>query len=486
MACWIVVQDLLLIQWYRAVVSAGSGQASVYHRLGALTAKIRVREQVRGNNANDLRVETIDWLRKALEADYRYLAAYRSLIPELMGQMDFVGLNQVMQRYYCVKREIARERRMDTLGVRFVPEAVFTGNYGSFVHLDAHLKSKQLGLVPPHESVALLPGDRPVSNNWMLKNWGQYVRYIDDRASPLAQLDDRFLIEDDINSFIDVNGKAVWTNEAVGLINKRWEEEGRGPLLALSENEIARGWEELRQLGIGEEDWFVALHVRESGYKNSRVGVADIWDDHRNADIRTYEKALNAIVERGGWVLRMGDQYMSHLDDMDRVVDYAHSPARSEFMDVFCCSQCRFYVGTNAGLMAFPEVFNRPMVQTNYVAMTARGRASNQLVLYKLLRSVKENRYLSFEEGLRPPIGNALAAVNYGELGVEWIDNSADELRDVVVEMLDQLDNRVEYTDEDARLQDEFNELHGQYSNWGGLGRVSRDFLRKYHYLLPE
>jgi putative glycosyltransferase (TIGR04372 family) len=484
---WQSVRGLLLARWYRLLVARDVQDARVYHELGLLTANAWVDEVKRGRHNRSLRKDAVSYLRKALEINERNMVSYRPLIANLMGLLDFAGLNRAMQQCYDVKQEIARERQLDSRGVRFVPGKILTGNYGFYVHLDAHIKSKLLGLMPPHQSVAVLPTGVPVSNRWMFEHWSEYVTYVDDDSSPLARLAATGdPIEDDIDCWTVMKGKAVWGNEAIGQINKVWEAEGREPLVQMSAEEIVRGWDELEKVGVPRGAWFVALHVRDYGFKNNGVDGTDLWDAHRNADIRTYKEAIRAVVDRGGWVLRMGDSNMRPIETMDYVVDYAHSPIRSEFMDVFCCAQCRFYIGTNAGLMAFPEIFNVPMIQTNYVSMTARARASNQIVLYKPLRSVEGARLLTFEEGLQPPLGDAISAVNYKELGVEWVDNTADELREVVVEMLDFLDGQLVYSDEDERLQETFNTIHGKYSKWGGLGRTGRDFLRKYQHLLPN
>jgi putative glycosyltransferase (TIGR04372 family) len=480
-------KDSLLIYLFKLLIFLNIKIASVYHELGLLTANAWGKEIVKSNCINSLREEAVGYFKAALKINERYMVSYRPLISQLMGQMDFAEAAQVMQKYYNIKQDIARERQLDKFGVRFIPSVVFTGNYGSHVHMDAYIKSKLLGFIPPDRSISLLPEGVPVSNSWMCKRWEQYITYINDDSSVIYRFAEVCkLIEDDVDCLIVVDDKAVWTNEAIGLINRRWEAEGHKPLLELNADEIALGWKELRIMGMPEGSWFVALHVREFGFKNEDEKNVDLWDAHRNADIRTYHKAIQAIVDRGGWVLRMGDSNMKPIDHMEHVIDYANSSIRSDFMDAFCCAQCKFYVGTNAGLQAFPEIFNVPMVLTNYVSMTARARASNQIVLYKLLRSTIENRYLTFEEGLQPPIGNATCAVNYRELDIEWVDNTEDEICDSVVEMLDHLDGRIIYSDEDEIMQDQFNKLHNEYSNWGGLGRTSRDFLRNYQYLLPQ
>ena len=63
---------------------------------------------------------------------------------------------------------------------------------------------------------------------------------------------------------------------------------------------------------------------------------------------------------------------------------------------------------------------------------------------------------------------------------VTVIDNSPEEVRDLVIEMLDRLDGTVVYGDGDVRRQEEFRALFrpGHYS-FGSVALVGRDFLRQ-------
>ena len=54
-------------------------------------------------------------------------------------------------------------------------------------------------------------------------------------------------------------------------------------------------------------------------------------------------------MERGAWCLRMGDPSMRPMPRAPRVIDYAHSAIRSDWMDVFLCARCRFFIGNTSG-----------------------------------------------------------------------------------------------------------------------------------------
>ena len=49
---------------------------------------------------------------------------------------------------------------------------------------------------------------------------------------------------------------------------------------------------------------FVALHVREAGY-HRETAKGWIGNIHRDSQIEDYFPALEAITQRGGWVVRI-------------------------------------------------------------------------------------------------------------------------------------------------------------------------------------
>lgn len=214
------------------------------------------------------------------------------------------------------------------------------------------------------------------------------------------------------------------------------------------------------------------------------------YHDVRNADPLTYASAVEAIVARGGWVVRMGDPMLTStkLPPMDHVVDYAHSDAKSDWMDVFLWADCRFLIGSCSGPAQIPGTFGVPVVQTNWCPVAPRYWNARDLQIPKLYWSDKESRLLTFAESIAPPLGFAQLPHHFADAGVRVIDNTPEELREVVVEMLDRVEGRAIYTREDDDLQGRFDRLEPpvRYRIPGGGARRGRDFLRRYAALFDE
>ena len=84
--------------------------------------------------------------------------------------------------------------------------------------------------------------------------------------------------------------------------------------VSLRNKSLETGERQLREMGISADDWFVCVHVRENGFINDEGRR-----EYRNAKIENYTRAIERIVERGGWVIRMGDATMTKLPEMERV-----------------------------------------------------------------------------------------------------------------------------------------------------------------------
>jgi putative glycosyltransferase (TIGR04372 family) len=274
---------------------------------------------------------------------------------------------------------------------------------------------------------------------------------------------------------MDAAGKQIYdpyTREVA--IQAQWDAEGHGPLLALTDLDQKRGQECLQSLGVPADAWFVALHVR-GGREKAR--------STRDADIATYRMAIESIVARGGWVFRMGDPSMEPLPPMPQVIDYAHSEARRDWMDVFLWARCRFFIGIQSGPLMVPPTFGVPCVITNWSSPAIRLWFTRDLYIFKLHWSETEARYLSFTEVSSSALASAESSDYLASRGIKLVDNTPEEINDVVVEMLDRLDGKLKYSKEDEQLQERFNRT--SVSNTQNTNaRIGRDFLRKWAHLV--
>ena len=333
------------------------------------------------------------------------------------------------------------------------------------------------------DALLYFPESARPANQALLDKMGMHITVVRDPSklphppdTMLSVLEEYYLCES-----LDGLTKHWW--HASPEIFRAWEEAGRGPLLTLSDEERARGRACLKSLGVPDDAWFVCLHVRESGFKQQH-GYGTV-ESILNADIDAYAPAIRAIIERGGWVVRVGDSKMRPLAPMPNTADYARSAVKSDWMDVFLLGACRFFIGTSSGPAYVPPLFGIPCVLTNWAPFGQRPFNGRDLYIPKLFRAGVPPRELSFAEMMAPPIGYAAQYVLGKALGLVLSPNTPDEIRDVVVEMLERLDGNARYSEEDEHLQSTFDAIAGTNLCIGNA-RIGRDFLRQHRNLLAR
>lgn len=405
---------------------------------------------------------------------------YFSLHPEaapihrrLTAAFHFCGRVAFADRIYQARvdwhNDQARQQQLDQLGVRFLRD--FSTNVGHIGFLDQYVKKGMLGQRCPAEPV-LVTGLKPVANPCYLDYWAQHLpRRISDPATYLRIAPMVDLLEDHTHGMMDAQGRQTISylyGDYVSVLGQ-WDREGRGPLLTLSEADVRRGEERLRDLGVPEGAWFVCVHARE-----------DAWDRVRNVEIDSYRLAMETICARGGWVIRMGDAGMTPMPEMPGVIDYARSPLKSDWMDVFLWARNRFFLGTASGPCQVPPTFGVPCVLTNWAPIFAPVFYDADICIYKRYFQGPEARELSFPELLSSPIGYISSSVFLARQGIRLQDNTAEEIHEAVVEMLDRLDGQAPPPD------DAFQAAWKQcFLPVGGTnGRIGHAFARRHPHLL--
>jgi putative glycosyltransferase (TIGR04372 family) len=390
---------------------------------------------------------------------YRIASVYT-----LQGRYDEAF--RLFQRMEERRREIAHELQYDRLGLRFFPSAGFF-NIGHLGLLDKYIKAEMLGMIPRRSNV-LLGASENSANPAYLRYWEKYFSLISDprTISLLAPLSDA------LQEHISVVRVGERTRNVAALgrdVHLRWEAEGRGPLLELSAEHREGGYRRLRELGVPESAWFVGLHVRES---------KDRMRDVRNADITTYGLAIEEVAKRGGWVVRMGDRSMRPMPSYPHAVDYAHSIRREDWMDVFLWAEGRFFIGSASGPQIIPTTFGKPVAIANYGPIANFFCGQDDILLPKNYWLEKERRYLTLPERVHSDHGFRESIDAFASIGIRVVDNSPEELRELVAEMIDWLEGRREDTPAERALQVRFAELSASHDVYPA--KVAHAFMSRY------
>lgn len=265
----------------------------------------------------------------------------------------------------------------------------------------------------------------------------------------------------------------------------------RTPLhLSFTPEETANGRASLRRLGISEEVPFVCFHARDSAYWSvtcPRRPNNDHDHEYRNSDIRTYFSAVEKLVGRGHTAIRMGAIVKEPLATTNpQIIDYA-TTARTDFLDVFLCAHCRFFLGDGSGLIYLAMAFRRPMAMVNCIPLEDLPTWNPyDLSIPKKLWLRSERRLLTFPEILKSGIGRLRGTDQYQQREIEVINNAPEEIAALAVEMDERLKGTWRTSEDDEELQHRFWSLFTPNELNGGLvhSRIGAVFLREHRELL--
>jgi putative glycosyltransferase (TIGR04372 family) len=259
----------------------------------------------------------------------------------------------------------------------------------------------------------------------------------------------------------------------------------RPPLFSLSRADELRGQEALVQLGLPPGAWFICVHSRESGYS--------VYDDHihdyRNSKIEDYELAIRYIVSQGGWCIRVGDPSMRPAPKMDGLIDYAHHPLRSDWLDLYLGAKARFFLGNSSGAFAMSAVFGVPVACTNLVPLAAALPFGKQDIgIPKLYKWKSNGQLIPFAEIMASSMSSFRTGQEFSSAGIELVDNLPEEILDLAEEQYECTSATPQAYRADAAAtirQEKIKSLFrlGHYS-YGSSSRIGHAFLERYKELL--
>lgn len=214
----------------------------------------------------------------------------------------------------------------------------------------------------------------------------------------------------------------------------------------------------LRRMGLPPNAKFVCLNVRDSAYLDSIFSNDWSYHNYRDSDIQNYVMAAEALAEIGFFVIRMGAKVHTSINSSNpKVIDYATNGMRSDFMDIYLGAKCTFCVSTGSGWDSIPEIQRRPIVYVNYSPAAYMMSFRNLTIsIFKHHFSLKMKRILSISEIFTHGVGFCLSISDYESKGINLIENTPEEIRDVVIEMAERLTGVWQPYPDDESLQQLF------------------------------
>lgn len=256
--------------------------------------------------------------------------------------------------------------------------------------------------------------------------------------------------------------------------------------ISFTQEEEDIGESSLRKMGIPPGADFICLLVRDSAYLND---ASWSYHNYRDCTIDNYKLAAEEMAERGYYVVRMGVVVSSKFSSSHgRVIDYATNGMRSEFMDIYLGAKCKFCISTSSGWDAIPFIFRKPIIYAPIVPVGYFFTFSDNFsAITKHHIDTDSGKELTLSEIFERGVGFCMTASDYEEKRITLIENTPEEIRDLVIEFEDRVRGTWETLEKDELLQKQFWQifpvnatdikgvaLHGQIK-----GRFGTHFLRQ-------
>ena len=330
--------------------------------------------------------------------------------------------------------------------------AMRSDRIGHFVlETDLMLLEQEHGISPrPRRSIDIWYAPEPISNRVIYEMWKRVMRIWPNWFMvPVFRL----------NNLMPGSRAHQIPNTASTCLDVHNLIDDAPPHLSFTPSEIEIGNRTLKQMGLGEGDRFVCFIVRDAAYTKMAFPDKDMsYHDYRNCDVDDYVLAAEAVADRGLFVFRMGSVVAKPLRSThQRVIDYANSRFRSEFMDVFLGANCEFCVSDGLGYYAIPAAFRRPNAYVNYSPfhMFYSSRACD-LGIAKTVSSLKTGKRLNLSQMGENGIAQFSHTAQYLDAGVSIDSNTPEEIRDLMIEMLDRIEGSWKSQSGDDELQTSF------------------------------
>lgn len=229
--------------------------------------------------------------------------------------------------------------------------------------------------------------------------------------------------------------------------------------LSFSEDEISDCRAELGKLGIDADKPIVCLIVREGGYHTLHGETEHQVYEYRNFEVSSFHLTAKSLVSRGYQVVRMGTGIEKPFGiEIDGVFDYALSPYRSEFLDIYLAANCRFAVSTLTGLDCVCLAFRRPVCYVDIAAYNG-FLFGTKLAHWSPAELQRDGRRLTLREIVASDVMWIKKPDDILRNKIRWIRSTPQEFEHLVSGFVDLYESDFKMSDSDHALSLRANEI---------------------------
>jgi len=393
------------------------------------------------------------------------------------------------------------------LKIRFYPIDCFLGHSVSLTHYlckkKVRLKKKNIDFFFIDEAYKIFFSNKNISNIFWMELISKKVMFVNSQNkfffliynSVIKNIHDTFV-------FLKLNNFLLKMESSKEYFKKEKTLETynqvKNPLISLSKEDLLKCADEYKKLNnamdVKPDQEIVTFCNRDAAYKKYQLPNMNLsYHDFRNFPVQDYEISVKNMIKKKLYLIRMGNitETKFNLEDKN-FFDYSKSNYVSPYMDIYLIYKSKFFIGPESGLDKVANFFYKPTVLVNvhhliYLEWRVFNAKDIFLIPQKLFNK-EENKNLTFAQMLDPnfkkgklnvkPVGFYTLSEEYKNASIKVVNNTPEEINNVVEEMNLHLNGKLELSSEDIKLQKEFWKKFGNEFSNNKVCKISPSFLR--------
>ena len=204
-----------------------------------------------------------------------------------------------------------------------------------------------------------------------------------------------------------------------------------------SRDEDLKGNNFLTAAGCKDNKKFVCLNIRDSAFLDTLFPDKDnSYHDYRDSDCHSYELAVNELISRGYFIIRMGSSVKEKMHiESDQFLDYPFCSDSSDFLDVWLMANCTFAISTSSGLDSIADIYRKPIAYVNALPLGAFNSNNPRTIWMPKTIVDKNNQPLLLKTIIDTGLIHSQEQDELQKQGVSVVNNTAEEICEVAKEI---------------------------------------------------
>jgi putative glycosyltransferase (TIGR04372 family) len=345
-----------------------------------------------------------------------------AVIYDQLGQIQHA--RNLWRRAEEVKASEAAYQKFDKQNKRLFSPMYFAA-IGHVAHMEIYLRAQELGMIKKRENI-FVGSPKLTGGSALIQVYRDLLTF---QEKPSPNLMKTAVAYGEIMPLIEKTDGSYQEYNFLGPeVELAWYKKFDKSPFSPPEHFLTLRDEFLRKRGLDPNNFWVTLHVRSAG---------DPTRSLRDATLENYKKAIQFILDRGGYVVRLGDPSMLTLDMGPHVIDLAHAPDRTPELDIAFVAQARFAICVNSGPAYIPGIFDIPALATNWPNLSNIPWFRKYRLLPRHACYISTGKELSLSARLSPQVGMIESHLDAQTKDIRFEENSAEEILGAVRDMFD-------------------------------------------------